>query len=435
MIRVSILSAAFLISSSLADIVSAQDSSRLDPEIAAINVQIHEVESTIDTYDGGLVRTLAEARREALLLLRTVIKSRQQAESGGAGIEVTVPAVEPNPERADQLLGEMAAQQQKIEVAEQEASSTGGLIQAIALSRVETEKLTLAQLQQAYLQARYGIAFPAPSKVSSPATDLTLKEEGSEEKYASPDNEFSDAVLPWADADYPNVDYSLTPFEQAHDEGHKISGWWVIEEERAAIDDSLGVIAVNYSAYDERSLSGPTALVARCREGDTSFIFLQDDYLISGSRRNSFDITYRIDENPAQSARWSELTSNKGAGIFGSGAESFLRELHDAEGIFIRLTERNGQQHDVEFDLSGVKNTVEAVAGACGWSTLDLSREDYRAIQTMLNAGGFDAGTPDGIWGSGSRSAMREFQEHKGLPVTGAPDRETLEALSVKTSS
>ncbi|MCZ0814156.1 hypothetical protein N5A93_18200, partial [Roseovarius sp. EGI FJ00037] len=115
--------------------------------------------------------------------------------------------------------------------------------------------------------------------------------------------------------------------------------------------------------------------------------------MISAMRRDSFDITYRIDSNPAQSTRWNELTNNKGAGLFGSGSEGFLRGLYDAESFFIRLTDSNGQRHDAEFDLAGIQDAIEAVAGACGWSTLDLSPDDYRAIQTLLNAGGFDAGT------------------------------------------
>ena len=163
-------------------------------------------------------------------------------------------------------------------------------------------------------------------------------------------------------------------------------------------------------------------------------MFVQDDFLISAIRRNSFDITYRIDDAPAQQTRWSELTSNKGAGLFGSKSEDFLRELYDATDFFIRLRDGDGQRHDAEFDLSGIQKAIEAVAGACGWSTLNLSRDDYRAIQTMLNAGGFDAGTPDGVWGNGSRNAMRAFQEQNDLAPTGAPDRATLEALGIQAS-
>jgi len=429
MTKLRTLTASLLISTCLVGDTLAQESSALDAEIAAIDNQITEVDATIARYDGGLIRMLAESRREALLLLRTIVEARQEAEAAGATIEVTVPAVEPDPERAEQLLGEMAAQQRRVESAERDVTSAGGLIQAVARSRVETEKLTLAQLQIAYLQARYGIAFPVTTTASAPpsgdATVPAATAEGDEE---------AAAALPWADPDHPDIDYNLVPFELAYNEGDRISGWWAIKEERAAIDDSPSVVAINYSAYDARSYGGITALIAQCREGETSFVFVQDDFLMTAIRRNSFDITYRIDDARAQSTRWSELTSNQGAGLFRSGSEGFLRDLYDAEDFFIRLTEGNGQYHDAEFDLAGIQDVIEAVAGACGWSTLDLSRDDYRAIQTLLNAGGFDAGTPDGVWGNGSRNAMRAFQEQNGLPPTGGPDRATLEALGVQTS-
>lgn len=431
MTKLHTLTAALLISTCLAGSAAAQDNSLLEAEITAINSQIAEVEGTIATYEGGLIRALAETRRETLLLLRTVVESRQQAEAGGATIEVTVPAVEPDPARAEQLLGEMAAQQQRVDAAEREAATAGGLIQALALSRVETEKLTLAQLQMAYLQARYGIAFPMSLPVTS--TSVPIKKTPTDVTTTEVDA-LAGASLPWADPDYPEIAYSLAPFEQAHNEGDQISGWWVIEQERAAIDDSPRVLAINYSAYDANSYGGLTALLAQCREGASSIVFVQDDYLISTIRRNSFVINYRIDDDPAKSTRWNELTSNKGSGVFGSDAETFFRKLYNAETFFIRLTDGNGQRHDAQFDLAGVQKAIDAVAAACGWSTLDLSQDDYRAIQTMLNAGGFDSGTPDGIWGAGSRTAMRAFQEQNDLQATGAPDRATLEALGAPQS-
>ncbi|MGA4493175.1 peptidoglycan-binding domain-containing protein [Vreelandella venusta] len=426
MFRMRKLATVFLLNSCLSGAVFAEAGASLDSEIAALNDQIADAEATLASYDGGLIRTLAETRREALLLLRTMVESRQQVEVGGAQLEITLPAVEPDPERAEQLLGEMASQQLRVEAAEDEAASSGGLIQALALSRVETEKLTLAQLQMGYLQARYGIAFPVMNQPSQAST-TTVPNENADSMDAN-----AGESLPWADPDYPNIDYSLAPFEQAYSEGHRIEGWWTVEEELAAVDDSLRIIAVNYSAYESGNFSGLTALIAQCREGDTSLVFVQDEFLRGNFRRNTLDITYRIDTSPAQSTRWGELTSNKGAGLFGGEAESMLRDLYDAEKFFIRITDSNGQRHDAEFDLAGAQNTIDAVAGACGWTTLNLTQDDYRAIQMMLNAGGFEAGTPDGIWGTGSRSAMRDFQEQQGLPATGAPDRETLQALGVE---
>lgn len=398
----------------------------LSAELADIERQLTEIEAQAARYDGGLILTLIDARREALLLARTLVENRINAETGAATVEVTVPAVQPDEARAAQILGEMAAVQQRIEEAEREAASGGGLIQALALSRAETEKLTLAQLQMGYLQAKYGIAFPVmvPQPATSapapaPAADTATPPEGAAQTVA------------WADSRFPAIDYTLAPFEQAHRDGHRISGWWTIESSRAAVDDSPQIIALNHSQFQPNNFMGQTALVARCIEGETAFVFVQDDFLMNDFRRNSFEMTLRIDDQPSQQARWNSLTTNKGAGLFGREAETFIRSIYDAERLFLRLVESNGQQHDAQFDLFGSQDAIEAVAGACGWTTLSLSADDFRAIQTLLNAGGFDVGTPDGQWGPASQTAMRAYQASVGLPETGAPDRATLERLGV----
>lgn len=404
----------------------AQDAS-LSTELAEIERQLTEVEAQAARYDGGLIVTLIDARREALLLARTLIENRINAEAGAATIEMTVPAVEPDEARAAHILGEMASVQQRVEEAEREAATGGGLIQALALSRAETERLTLAQLQMGYLQAKYGIAFPAmipQPAASAPPTAPAAETETGPEGAAQ--------TVAWADSRFPSIDYTLSPFEQANRDGNRISGWWTIESTRAAVDDSPQIIAVNHSQFRPNSFMGQTALVARCIEGTTAFMFLQDDFLMSDFRRNSFEMTLRIDDQSSQQSRWSSLTSNKGAGLFGREAETFIRSIYAAERLFIRLAESNGQQHDALFEFAGAQDAFEAVAAACGWTTLSLSADDYRAIQTLLNAGGFDVGTPDGQWGPASQRAMRTYQASVDLPETGAPDRATLEKLGVQ---
>lgn len=393
-------------------------------ELAEIERQITEIESETSKYEGGLIVSLIEARREALLLARTLVQNRIFAEEGRATVEVVVPSIQPDPARAEQLLGEMASAQARIEEAEREAANAGGLIQALTLSRVETEKLTLAQLQMGYLQARYGITFPI-AQVQAPES-------------SDPDPVGAEAVdapvdagqgVAWADSRFPEIDYTLQPFELAHREGHEISGWWTIQTERAAVDDSPQITAINYSEYEPNTFTGLTALIGRCVEGETALIFVQDDFLMTDFRRYSFDMTIRIDDEPARQTRWNSLTSNKGAGLFGREAETFIRSIYDADQLFLRLVESNGQRHDAVFDLSGGRDAFEKIAAACGWTTLSLSPADYRAIQTLLNAGGFDAGTPDGQWGPTSQRAMRAYQASVGLPETGAPDRDTLQNL------
>ena len=97
---------------------------------------------------------------------------------------------------------------------------------------------------------------------------------------------------------------------------------------------------------------------------------------------------------------------------------------------------KNGKFLDTCFASHPLERSCRHVGSVrgCSWRSgpfaLDLSRGDYRAIQTMLNAGGFNVSTPDGNWGNGSRNAIRAFQELKGFAPTGAPEA-TLEALGL----
>jgi hypothetical protein len=146
----------------------------------------------------------------------------------------------------------------------------------------------------------------------------------------------------------------------------------------------------------------------------------------------SVRVTYRIDGANAVNSSWSKLTSNQGTGLFGVSSINLMLDLMKSQKLFVRTFDNNGKTYDASFDMRGSEKAVKAVAAACGFSTLKLSKDDLKAIQSLLNNSGFDAGTPDGAWGSGSKRAMRAFQESKGLDVTGAPDEASLRALGIE---
>jgi lytic murein transglycosylase len=58
-----------------------------------------------------------------------------------------------------------------------------------------------------------------------------------------------------------------------------------------------------------------------------------------------------------------------------------------------------------------------------------LTLADRQELQRRLTAAGFDAGTPDGVIGSGTREAIAGYQASRGLAPTGEPSRALLEAL------
>ncbi len=61
-----------------------------------------------------------------------------------------------------------------------------------------------------------------------------------------------------------------------------------------------------------------------------------------------------------------------------------------------------------------------------------LSRDTVMKMQKQLQRLGFNAGDIDGVMGSLTQSALREFQASKGMIADGYPNEETLCALSIK---
>ena len=50
-----------------------------------------------------------------------------------------------------------------------------------------------------------------------------------------------------------------------------------------------------------------------------------------------------------------------------------------------------------------------------------LNREQILELQTLLNGLGYDSGSPDGLFGSGTRRAVRNYQSAQSLPADGFP--------------
>ncbi|HEX7043100.1 MAG TPA: peptidoglycan-binding protein [Burkholderiales bacterium] len=60
------------------------------------------------------------------------------------------------------------------------------------------------------------------------------------------------------------------------------------------------------------------------------------------------------------------------------------------------------------------------------------NQEVVRQVQQSLNDQGFNAGPVDGKWGPKTQSAVKNFQQAKGLQPTGQLDQETLAELDIE---
>ncbi len=64
-----------------------------------------------------------------------------------------------------------------------------------------------------------------------------------------------------------------------------------------------------------------------------------------------------------------------------------------------------------------------------------LSRDAVMSLQNGLNQRGFDSGEPDGIIGPATRSALRAFQQERGMVADGYPGAQVLGALNIQPAA
>lgn len=64
-----------------------------------------------------------------------------------------------------------------------------------------------------------------------------------------------------------------------------------------------------------------------------------------------------------------------------------------------------------------------------------MTRTQLLALQTALNALGFDTGTPDGMMGPATRRGIRQYQRSSGLPADGYPTIELSQQLQSATAA
>lgn len=89
------------------------------------------------------------------------------------------------------------------------------------------------------------------------------------------------------------------------------------------------------------------------------------------------------------------------------------------------------------FYAIAVGHLADRINGAVGLNVKppkmpNLSRARVKALQSQLNAQGFDVGKPDGILGSKSLKGLQAFQKGNGLVADGYPNEATFKALGVE---
>jgi membrane-bound lytic murein transglycosylase B len=104
-----------------------------------------------------------------------------------------------------------------------------------------------------------------------------------------------------------------------------------------------------------------------------------------------------------------------------AGAQGPALLLHHNFGVIRRYN--NSDRYALVVALLARAMDGRASTLSRPWPTQigSLNREQTLELQTLLNGLGYDAGAVDGLFGSGTRRAVRAFQAAQNLPADGFP--------------
>ncbi len=385
---------------------SAQSLEELEAELSAISGEISAAVDVVSSDESDAVKEVARLRLEVWRLSHALIQNRIHVVEGGESRRISVPVVEPDEQQAQKIRTELRLVADAINEATDASDAATGLERELARLRVETEKLTRSQLRLAEYQASFGIRLPGAGESAS------LSE-------TEPELSMGGEVL-----DSPLVRRELS-------KGAEVFGWWTVS--RNSPDTLLN--ALNFSAYRPDAGGDTGALLEIvCTPDEVNLAVLFPGESIAVDSGAGLEVLYSID-GESRLATWQGSFGGQGAVVSGPEAGSLLSDLATARMFEVEVWDVDNRLSAGQFQLDGISRVAGAAERDCSVgpvsNPVELARQDYRLVQTLLNIAGFDAGPADGIWGPRSQSAMRQYQVSAGLPQSGFPDREVLRLLGL----
>lgn len=197
---------------------------------------------------------------------------------------------------------------------------------------------------------------PSPPQQSATQTKEENEESASERSTA-----------PWADPDFPEIDYTRHfGFQEYQEWSSEIFGWWVIGQ---ASNDKATYIAVNVSAVEPTlTIEFERMLRIQCNKDDVA-VFLKGgtkDFRIPLFSEPL--VTYRFGNSPEADEVWTSSDGFDTVGVSGDKAVHFVRKLllHETDGLSIGARE-NAQDKwkKITFSLLGARKMADFMAERC----------------------------------------------------------------------
>jgi len=149
------------------------------------------------------------------------------------------------------------------------------------------------------------------------------------------------------------------PEEPAAPQPVSDEGWRVHVAGQEAGEDHPGSVLLT-----RRAEAGGARLVLGCEEGATQAYV---EWAVPLGE-DDVAVTYRVDDAPAQAARWRISDDREAAGLWDdSTSVPFLRALLGRGRLTTEVTPEGGSPITSRFDLRGLDSLVVPVQERCGW--------------------------------------------------------------------
>jgi len=133
------------------------------------------------------------------------------------------------------------------------------------------------------------------------------------------------------------------------------NGNWQVRADKSALPEASRLVGSLDSADEKASL------VLQCKDKNTEAYVSTQKFLGWESMR----VVYRLNDNPAIEGRWAAATDGRGA--VAGNAVGFINSLNDGATLLVRVTDYNGADHDLKFNLGAVANLRSQIALVCRW--------------------------------------------------------------------
>lgn len=133
-----------------------------------------------------------------------------------------------------------------------------------------------------------------------------------------------------------------------------------------------------------------------------------------------------ISPSQVEALYWYEVAAANGDASAPGNVDTLRKALPLEQG-------QQAQRRAANWSIASIDSAANGSFGSQTWNR--STRAQVEAVQTVLNGLGYQAGTPDGLAGASTRTAIRAYQADSGLETTGTIDAALVEALNSQAQS